>query len=76
MQKYAAELFDKQPTDVLYSHFAPYGVGPALEAKKRGIPVVTTFHGPWTEEMKIEGQGLKHLLKTTLAKSIEMKAYG
>lgn len=34
MQKYAAELFDKQPTDVLYSHFAPYGVGPALEAKK------------------------------------------
>lgn len=26
--------------------------------------------------MKIEGQGIKHLLKTTLAKSIEMKAYG
>lgn len=76
MQKYAAELFDKQTVDVLYSHFAPYGVGPALEAKKRGIPVVTTFHGPWTEEMKIEGQGLKHLLKTALAKSIEMKAYG
>ncbi|MCC3382059.1 glycosyltransferase family 4 protein [Paenibacillus farraposensis] len=75
MQKYAAELFDKQPVDVLYSHFAPYGVGPALEAKKRGIPVVTTFHGPWTEEMKIEGQGFKHLLKTTMAKSIEMKAY-
>ncbi|MEK4731004.1 MULTISPECIES: glycosyltransferase family 4 protein [unclassified Paenibacillus] len=76
MQKYAAELFDKQPVDILYSHFAPYSVGPALEAKKRGIPVVTTFHGPWTEEMKIEGQGIKHFLKTTLAKSIEMKAYG
>ncbi|MBO3283602.1 glycosyltransferase family 4 protein [Paenibacillus sp. FSL M8-0228] len=76
MQKYAAELFDKQPMDILYSHFAPYSVGPALEAKKRGIPVVTTFHGPWTEEMKIEGQGIKHFLKTTLAKSIEMKAYG
>lgn len=76
MQRYAADLFNRQPVDVLYSHFAPYGVGPALEAKKRGIPVVMTFHGPWTEEMKIEGQGLKHLLKTTMAKSIEMKAYG
>ncbi|MDP4098950.1 glycosyltransferase family 4 protein [Paenibacillus sp. P96] len=76
MQRYAADFFNHQPMDVLYSHFAPYGVGPALEARKRGIPVVMTFHGPWTEEMKIEGQGLKHLLKTTMAKSIEMKAYG
>ncbi|MNW31192.1 Mannosylfructose-phosphate synthase [compost metagenome] len=76
MQKYAAELFDRQPVDVLYSHFAPYSVGPAAEARKRGIPVVMTFHGPWTEEIKLEGQGFKHLLKTTMARSIEMKAYG
>jgi glycosyltransferase involved in cell wall biosynthesis len=76
MQRYAADFFNRQPVDVLYSHFAPYGVGPAIEARKRGIPVVMTFHGPWTQEMKIEGQGLKHLLKTTMAKSIEMKAYG
>lgn len=76
MQRYAADLFRRQPVDVLYAHFAPYGVGPALEAKKRGIPVVMTFHGPWAEEMKMEGQGLKHLLKTTMAKSIELKAYG
>lgn len=34
-----------------------------------------TFHGPWNEEMKIEGQGIKHKVKTTIAKSIEHKAY-
>lgn len=34
-----------------------------------------TFHGPWNEEMKIEGQGIKHRVKTTIAKSIEHRAY-
>ncbi|WP_042205460.1 glycosyltransferase family 4 protein [Paenibacillus durus] len=76
-QRMASELMNagKERIDVLYSHFAPYGVGPALEAKKRGIPVVMTFHGPWNEEMKIEGQGIKHQVKTAIAKSIERKAY-
>lgn len=76
-QRRAAELMGEGTgrVDVLYSHFAPYGVGPALEAKKRGIPVVMTFHGPWNEEMKIEGAGLKHRVKTTIARSIERKAY-
>ncbi|MNB67729.1 GDP-mannose-dependent alpha-(1-6)-phosphatidylinositol monomannoside mannosyltransferase [compost metagenome] len=74
-QRKAAELMDRGEIDILYSHFAPYGVGPAVEAKKRGIPVVTTFHGPWNEEMKIEGQGIKHQVKTAIAKSIERKAY-
>lgn len=75
-QRKAAELMGgKEKMDVLYSHFAPYGVGPAIEAKKRGIPVVMTFHGPWNEEMKIEGQGIKHQVKTAIAKSIERKAY-
>ncbi|WP_138494613.1 glycosyltransferase family 4 protein [Paenibacillus pinistramenti] len=74
-QKLAAEKMNQEKVDVLYSHFAPYGVGPAIEAKKRGIPVVMTFHGPWNEEMKIEGRGLQHRVKTTIAKAIERKAY-
>ncbi|NGM84872.1 glycosyltransferase family 4 protein [Paenibacillus sp. 7124] len=76
-QRKAADMFNsgKERIDILYSHFAPYGVGPAIEAKKRGIPVVMTFHGPWNEEMKIEGQGIKHQVKTAIAKSIERKAY-
>ncbi|NUU63488.1 glycosyltransferase family 4 protein [Paenibacillus agri] len=76
-QRKAAELMGSGSgrVDVLYSHFAPYGLGPAIEAKKRGIPVIMTFHGPWNEEMKIEGRGIKHRVKTTLAKSIERKAY-
>lgn len=76
-QRKAADLMGSGSgrIDILYTHFAPYGVGPAMEAKKRGIPVVMTFHGPWNEEMKIEGQGIKHRVKTTIAKSIERKAY-
>ncbi|ANS73301.1 glycosyl transferase [Paenibacillus yonginensis] len=74
-QRLAAERMDQGPVDVFYSHFAPYGVGPALEARKRGIPVIMTFHGPWNEEMKIEGRGLQHRVKTTIAKTIERKAY-
>lgn len=74
-QRKAAELMSRGQVDVLYSHFAPYGLGPAIEAKRRGIPVITTFHGPWNEEMKIEGRGIKHRIKTTMAKSIENKAY-
>ncbi|GGF83499.1 glycosyl transferase [Paenibacillus albidus] len=76
-QRKAAELMGNGSgrIDVLYSHFAPYGIGPAIEAKKRGIPVIMTFHGPWNEEMKIEGAGIKHRVKTTIAKSIERKAY-
>ncbi|WP_379132287.1 glycosyltransferase family 4 protein [Paenibacillus sp. sgz500958] len=76
-QRKAADLMGEGSgrIDILYTHFAPYGIGPAMEAKKRGIPVVMTFHGPWNEEMKIEGQGIKHRVKTTIAKSIERRAY-
>lgn len=76
-QRKAAEMLTQgnERIDLLYSHFAPYGLGAAIEAKKRGIPVVMTFHGPWTEEMKFEGKGLKHMVKTTMARSIENKAY-
>lgn len=74
-QRLAAERMNQGKVDILYSHFAPYGLGPAIEAKKRGIPVIMTFHGPWNEEMKIEGSGLAHSLKTTIAKTIERRAY-
>lgn len=76
-QRKAADLMGNGSgrIDILYTHFAPYGMGPALEAKKRGIPVIMTFHGPWNEEMKMEGQGVKHRIKSAIAKSIESKAY-
>lgn len=76
-QRKAADLMGNGSgrIDILYTHFAPYGMGPAMEAKKRGIPVIMTFHGPWNEEMKMEGQGIKHRIKSAIAKSIEHKAY-
>ncbi|WP_223066916.1 glycosyltransferase family 4 protein [Paenibacillus caui] len=74
-QRLAAARMDEGNVDILYSHFAPYGIGPAIEAKKRGIPVIMTFHGPWNEEMKIEGKGFQHRVKTTIAKAIERRAY-
>ncbi|MNO37732.1 Mannosylfructose-phosphate synthase [compost metagenome] len=76
-QRKAADLMGEGSgrIDILYTHFAPYGIGPALEAKKRGIPVIMTFHGPWNEEMKMEGRGIKHRVKSTIAKNIEHRAY-
>ncbi|MDD9267243.1 glycosyltransferase family 4 protein [Paenibacillus sp. GCM10023248] len=72
---HAAEWMDQQRVDVVYAHFAPYSIGVAKEAKARNIPVVMTFHGPWSEEIRLEGKGLKHRFKTMVAKSWEMKAY-
>lgn len=74
-RKHAAELMNGQDIDIVYSHFAPYSIGVAMEAKARNIPVVMTFHGPWSEEIRLEGKGLKHRIKTMIAKSWEMKAY-
>ncbi|WP_261807792.1 glycosyltransferase family 4 protein [Paenibacillus sp. N3.4] len=53
---HAAWLMDNKEMDIVYSHFAPYSLGVAMEAKKRNIPVVMTFHGPWSEEMKVEAR--------------------
>jgi glycosyltransferase involved in cell wall biosynthesis len=72
---YAAKLMDEQEVDIVYSHFAAYGVGAAEEAMKRNIPVVMAFHGPWSEEIRAEGGGMKHRVKAWIAKSMEMKAY-
>ncbi|UKS29216.1 glycosyltransferase family 4 protein [Paenibacillus sp. HWE-109] len=74
-RQHAAWLMDNQDVDIVYSHFAPYSTGVAMEAKQRNIPVVMTFHGPWSEEIKLEGKGLKHWVKTRIAKNMEMKAY-
>ncbi|QGQ97222.1 glycosyltransferase family 1 protein [Paenibacillus psychroresistens] len=74
-QEHADQIMNQQKIDILFTHFAPYGVGPAQEAKSRGIPVVMVFHGPWSEEIKLEGQGLRHKLKTLIARNIEQKAY-
>lgn len=71
----ARRLMDNERIDLVYSHFAPYGLGTAKEAKKRNIPVVMVFHGPWNEEMRLEGTGLKHKLKTWMARRIERQAY-
>jgi glycosyltransferase involved in cell wall biosynthesis len=74
-RQYAKDRMKSNEVDLVYTHFAPYGLGPALEAKKRNIPVVMSFHGPWAEEMKLEGGGAKLKLKALLAKRIEMKMY-
>lgn len=74
-QEQANQIMKKQKIDILFTHFAPYGVGPALEARSRGIPIVMVFHGPWSEEIKLEGQGLRHRFKTMIARNIEQKAY-
>lgn len=71
----AAEMMNGQHVDIVYSHFAPYSLGVAMEAKARNIPVVMTFHGPWSEEIRLEGKGLKHRFKTMIARTWEMKAY-
>ncbi len=71
----AAKWMDEGTVDVVYAHFAPYSLGVAQEAKKRNIPVVVGFHGPWSQEMEVEGSGFLHALKCRAAKSIEMQMY-
>ncbi|MFD0678587.1 MULTISPECIES: glycosyltransferase family 4 protein [unclassified Paenibacillus] len=74
-RNYAAKLMEEQEVDIVYSHFAPYGVGAAEEARKRNIPVVIAFHGPWSEEIRAEGGRITHRIKAWIAKSMEMRAY-
>ncbi|MNI20297.1 Mannosylfructose-phosphate synthase [compost metagenome] len=74
-RQHAARMLDEQKFDVVYSHFAPYGIGVAMEAKKRNVPVVMAFHGPWSEEIQVEGGGIKHRMKAWIARRIELKAY-
>lgn len=74
-RRHAAAMMDERKIDIVYTHFAPYGIGPALEAKRRGIPVVMAFHGPWSEEIKVEGSGLRQRLKARTAFWIEKRTY-
>lgn len=71
----AKNLLSAGDVDVVYTHFAPYALGPALEAKKRNIPLVMSFHGPWAEEMRIGGSGAVLRMKALLADRIERKVY-
>jgi glycosyltransferase involved in cell wall biosynthesis len=42
--------------DVLDVHFAAYGMLSVLRARRRGMPVIVHFHGPWADEGKSLGQ--------------------
>ncbi|MFD2672721.1 glycosyltransferase family 4 protein [Marinicrinis sediminis] len=74
-RKLAAREMSVHAFDLVYVHFAPYAVGPMLEARKRQIPVVFGFHGPWAEEMKVEKQGIVQSVKTATARTMEKRAY-
>jgi glycosyltransferase involved in cell wall biosynthesis len=50
----AARLADR--IDVVDSHFALYGLLPALATRLRSKPLVVHFHGPWAEESRVAGQ--------------------
>ncbi|GAB2671483.1 glycosyltransferase family 4 protein [Paenibacillus thermoaerophilus] len=73
----AARLMDDpdRPVDLLYAHFSPYSLGPALEARKRNIPVVMTFHGPLAQEVGVEGGGWKKRLLRLYYEQVEKSAY-
>lgn len=74
-RKKAAAIMNSRPIDVLYTHFSPYALGPALEAKKRNIPVVMSFHGPWANELGVEKLDLVNRLRNSVARKIEMSTY-
>jgi glycosyltransferase involved in cell wall biosynthesis len=42
---------------VLDSHFPAYGLLPTLAARRRGMPCVAHFHGPWAGEGRATGDG-------------------
>lgn len=69
------ELLDTTNIDILNVHFAPNGINAMIEAKKRGIPIVMNFHGPWAKEIAAEVTGIKNFLKVFYAREIEKKAY-
>ena len=48
--------------DVVDSHFALYGLLPALATRLRSKPLVVHFHGPWAEESRVAGQRSRVIL--------------
>ncbi|MED4601681.1 glycosyltransferase family 4 protein [Paenibacillus validus] len=71
----ASEIMKAKPIHLLYSHFSPYALGPALEAKQRRIPIVISFHGPWANERSIESHSSVARLKVAMARKIEESVY-
>jgi glycosyltransferase involved in cell wall biosynthesis len=43
---------------VLATHFALYGLLPALLPPLRALPLVVHFHGPWADESRVQGAGV------------------
>jgi glycosyltransferase involved in cell wall biosynthesis len=67
------EIHTQRP-DVVSSHFALYTF-PGLDAM-RGIPQVSHFHGPWTDEGHVEGGGaaLGQRVKRYLEQAVYMRS--
>lgn len=74
-KKYAARVINERNIDIIYSHFAPYGLGAARIAFGKNIPLIVGFHGPWAAEMKVEEAGLKGRIRSALARRMENNTY-
>jgi glycosyltransferase involved in cell wall biosynthesis len=60
----------KEPYDLLNFHFSLYAA-PAILHRRRDLPIVTHFHGPWAQECLSEGEGLlKCRMKLLLERSV------
>lgn len=55
------EIIDKNKPDILHCHLTLSSQGPISLARKLGIPIVSSFYGPWDMEYLEES---KSLLKT------------
>ena len=42
--------------DILDAHFALYALRPAFSRRRRNLPLVVHFHGPWSEESRVSGE--------------------
>lgn len=60
----------KQPYDLLNFHFSLYAA-PAIPHRRRNLPIVTHFHGPWAHECLSEGDSpLKFRVKLLLERTV------
>jgi glycosyltransferase involved in cell wall biosynthesis len=70
----AARLADR--IDVVDSHFALYGLLPALATRLRSKPLVVHFHGSWADESQVAGQrsGVMLSFKCSIEKALYRRA--
>lgn len=67
------DTLDAWQPDVLVSHFALYS-GPSLDLN-RDRPLVSHFHGPWSEEGEVEKRGASATLGRSVKALIERAVY-